>query len=146
MIWLEQTGSAGIQKTTGSHIKDVLWWSWMQMGGVEIHTAENFDLKRHCRHIDTVKFSSSMMPDTRVFARMKFLQDNLSWLPEINRTFAISSGQFLMNHQLKLESQVILLGSTALWWQNQEMSYTGSLLLTQPMLCLEDLITSYPFY
>ena len=44
--------------------------------------------------------------DSRVFARMKFLQDNLSWLPEINRTFAISSGQFLMNHQLKLESQV----------------------------------------
>ena len=42
----------------------------------------------------------------RVFARMKFLQDNLSWLPEINRTFAISSGQFLINHQLKLESQV----------------------------------------
>ena len=42
----------------------------------------------------------------RVFARMKFLQDNLSWLPEINRTFGISSGQFLMNHQLKLESQV----------------------------------------
>ena len=42
----------------------------------------------------------------RVFARMKFLQDNLSWLPEINRTFAISSGQFLMSHQLKLESQV----------------------------------------
>ena len=42
----------------------------------------------------------------RVFARMKFLQDNLSWLPEINRTFAISSGQFLMNHQLKLASQV----------------------------------------
>ena len=49
---------------------------------------------------------SEFIASYRVFARMKFLQDNLSWLPEINRTFAISSGQFLMNHQLKLESQV----------------------------------------
>ena len=97
-------------------------WHWQNAFSFNISTKcsdQKTDFSFECKHINgSFNFSTC-----KVFARMKFLQDNLSWLPEINRTFC----NFFrtISHEPSIEtwkSGYLLLGSTALWWQNQEMS------------------------